>query len=180
MKRLLPFVLLLWVAFAILSCEKETLLIIDQTSLEFPDAGGTSTIALTANKPWTASSDQSWCSVSPASGEDVSGSKINIRCDANPDYDGRNCTITFTCEEKVTVVSVSQSNASGLFVTTPCYELSNEKHTLAVEVKANVEYEVNPEVEGIRYLGTMGVRTTTAGTTKASLRRVIMVDNYLI
>lgn len=180
MKRLFPFVLLITAAFAILSCEKETLLIIDQTSLAFPDTGGTSTIALTANKPWTASSDQSWCSVSPASGEDVSGSKINIRCDANPDYDGRNCTITFTCEEKVTVVSVSQSNASGLFVTTPCYELSNEKHTLAVEVKANVEYEVNPEVEGIRYLGTMGVRTTTAGTTKASLRRVIMVDNYLI
>ncbi|MBO4681769.1 MAG: hypothetical protein J5623_07690, partial [Clostridiales bacterium] len=64
-------------------------------------------------------------------------------------YDERKGTVTFTCEEKMVSVSVSQSNASGLFVTTDTYELSNEKHTLTVEVKANVEYEVTSEVDWI-------------------------------
>lgn len=126
----------------------------------FPDAGGSLSVVLTANKPWTARSDQSWCKVSPSSGEEASSSKVSISCEANPGYDERSCMVTFTCEEKTVAVSVSQSQATGLFVTTSEYALSNEKHTLTVEVKANVEYEVISEAEWIRYAGTKGLSTS--------------------
>lgn len=126
----------------------------------FPDAGGSLSVVLTANKPWTARSDQSWCKVSPSSGEEASSSKVSISCEANPGYDARSCTVTISCEEKTVAVSVSQSQATGLFVTTSEYALSNEKHTLTVEVKANVEYEVISESEWIRYAGTKGLSTS--------------------
>lgn len=146
--------------FLFAACEQETILSIDQTSISIPVSGGSATLQLTANKAWSAKSDQSWCRVSPSAGENASGTRITITCDANQGYDERKSTVTFTCEEKMVSVSVSQSNASGLFVTTDTYELSNEKHTLTVEVKANVEYEVTSEVDWIKYTGTKGLATS--------------------
>ncbi len=160
MKRLFPLFLLLITMFLFAACEQETILSIDQTSISIPVSGGSATLQLTANKVWSAKSDQSWCRVSPSAGENASGTRITITCDANQGYDERKSTVTFTCEEKMVSVSVSQSNASGLFVTTDTYELSNEKHTLTVEVKANVEYEVTSEVDWIKYTGTKGLATS--------------------
>ena len=160
MKRLFTLVLFVSATFAFISCETETILSVDQTAISFPDAGGSSSVVLTANKPWTACSDQSWCKVSPSGAEEASGTKISISCDANPGYDARSCTVTISCEEKTVAVSVSQSQATGLFVTTSEYALSNEKHTLTVEVKANVEYEVTSEAQWIRYAGTKGLSTS--------------------
>ena len=76
------------------SCEKETFLTVDQTSVSIPDTGGSQTIALTANKPWTASADQSWCKVSPSAGEEAASTRITITCDANTTYDARSATVT--------------------------------------------------------------------------------------
>ena len=96
MKRFLAALILVLLTVFV-SCEPETMLTIDQTSLSYTDAGGSQSITLTANKPWTASSNQSWCKVSPSGGEEATGSRIAISCDANTTYDARNATVTITC-----------------------------------------------------------------------------------
>lgn len=41
---------------------------VSPTSLNFTEGGGSQTITVSSNESWTATSDQSWCTVSPSSG----------------------------------------------------------------------------------------------------------------
>lgn len=79
MKQVLITVAFLAVLFC--GCEKETVLTLDQSSISFTDAGGSQTVSLTANKPWTVSTNQSWCKVSPSGGEEAASSRVTITCD---------------------------------------------------------------------------------------------------
>ena len=56
-------------------------------------------------------------------------------------------------------VTIKQSQLDGLFITTPEYNLSNEKQTLTVEVKSNIDFEVKSEADWITYIETKGLKT---------------------
>lgn len=75
---------------------------------------------------------------------------------ANDTYDNREAKITFnqTDGSLSETVVVRQSQTNGIFITTPEYDLSNEAHTLTVEVKANVEYEVTSQADWVKYVST--------------------------
>ena len=121
-------------------------------------------IVLTANKPWTASSDLAWCSVSPASGDEVSGSKVSIRCDANTTYDPRTCTITIQCAELTKTLSVTQATNQGLLVSPSTYDLTNAAQEITLEVKANVQFEVVIDAvcaDWITLVSTKGLKANT-------------------
>ena len=249
MKRAFIFLLSLTAGMLLASCEQPTMLSVSQTALSFENGGGNQSVTLTANKVWTASSNQGWLRVSPSSGE--GNSTLSISCEGNTTYDTRTGTITIVSEELMQTISVTQaeglgllisqseynlsneaqtievivqanvqytvdidaacrdwikqnstkglssntvkfdiskneafdgregkiiikqsngslsatvvvkqSQTNGLFVSTPEYSLSNEKHTLTVEVKSNIEFEVKPEVDWIRYIGTKGLKTS--------------------
>lgn len=148
----------------LLSCEKETILSVDQTSINISDAGGSSTVSLTANKPWTASSNQSWCKVSPSSGEEATSSRITISCDPNTTYDTRNATVTFTCAEMTKQVSITQATNNGLLVSQTSYELTKAAQQLNIEVKANVKFSVEVDSgckDWVKYNTTKGLTTST-------------------
>ncbi len=163
MKRILASLVLVMLTL-LASCEKETLLTVDQTSLSFTDAGGSNTVSLTANKPWTASSNQSWCKVSPSGGEEAASSRITISCDANTTYDARNATVTFTCAEMTKTVSVSQATNNGLFVSQTSYELTKAAQQLIIQVQANVKFSVEVDnrcKDWVKYNSTKGLTTNT-------------------
>ena len=146
------------------SCEKETLLNIDQTTLSFTDVGGSQTISLTANKPWTASSNQSWCKISPSAGEDAASSRITITCDANTTYDSRNCSVSFTCAEKTATVNVGQATNNGLLVSQTSYELTKSAQQINIQVQANVKFSVEVDngcKDWVKYNTTKGLTTST-------------------
>ena len=163
MKRFaIAIIIILLIAFA--SCEPETMLTIDQTSISFTDAGGSQTVSLTANKPWTASSSQSWCKVSPSSGEEASSSRITISCDANTTYDARNATITIACAELTKTVSITQATNNGLLVSQTTYELTKAAQQLNIEVQANVKFSVDVDngcKDWVKYNSTKGLTTST-------------------
>lgn len=142
MRNLLSFVFTLAYVFTLLSCEKETELVIDQSVLSFTDAGGSQPLVLTANKPWTASPSQSWCKVSPSAGEEAASSRISITCDPNTTYEPRNCTIIFTCAELVKEISIQQNQVNGLFVNTPSFEVSSSGGKVNLDVLTNVPFDV--------------------------------------
>ena len=146
------------------SCEKETLLTVDQTSISFTDAGGSQTVTLTANKPWSASSTQSWCKVSPSSGEEAAGNRISISCEANTTYDARNCTVTFTCAEMTKSITVTQATNNGLQVSQTTFEVTKAAQQLNIEVKANVMFSVEVDSgckDWVKYNSTKGLTTST-------------------
>ena len=125
--------------FFLLSCEKETVFSLDQTSISLPDTGGSQTVTLTANKPWTANSNQSWCTVSPSAGEEAARSRITISCEANTTYDERSCTVTFSCAEMTGTIQVSQATNTGLLVSQSSYDLSNTEQQLQEGMSLHTE-----------------------------------------
>lgn len=161
MKRLFAIVFTLLV---FCGCEKETLLTVDQTSINISDAGGSQTVTLTTNKPWSVSSTQSWCKVSPSGGEEAAGSRISISCDANTTYDARTCTVTFTCAEITKSVTVSQATNNGLQVSQTTYEVTKAAQQLNIEVKANVKFSVEVDngcKDWVKYNTTKALTTST-------------------
>ncbi len=144
MKKLFALLLGLAACVMLCSCEKETILTVNQASLSFNNSGGSQTVNIVANKVWSASSNQSWCKVSPSSGDGSDNSNINlsVSCDANTTYDARTCTITITCEELTKTISVSQAEVKGLIISQTEYNLTNDAQTITVEVQANVQYTV--------------------------------------
>jgi|GEM_PF-4046420 len=161
MKRIATVLMLVMLAI-LAACEKETVLTVEQTSISIPDAGGSQTVSLTANKPWTVSTNQSWCKVSPSGGEEAASSRVTITCDANTSYDERNCTVTFTCAELTKTVSVTQATNNGLLVSQTSYELTKAAQQLNIEVKANVKFSVEIDADckdWITYNTTKGLTT---------------------
>ena len=89
--------------------------------------------------------------------------KVTFTISANESYDNREGKITFKQldGDLSQTVTIRQSQTNGLFITTPDYNLSNEAHTLSVEVKANVEFEVTSQTEWIKYVETKALTPST-------------------
>ena len=165
MKKIVSFVLAVAAGLMLLSsCEKETVLTVDQRSLSFTDAGGAQTVSLTANKVWSASAAQAWCKVSPSGGEEAAGSRITITCDANTSYDERSCAVTFTCAEQSVTVNVTQATNHGLVVGQTAFELTKAAQQIEIPVQANVKFSVEVAAackDWISYRTTKGLTTST-------------------
>lgn len=89
--------------------------------------------------------------------------KVTFTVAANTSYDNREGKIVFKQLDgnlSETVV-VRQSQINGLFITTPNYSLSNEAHTLSVEVKANVDFDVSSQADWITYVETKALKAST-------------------
>jgi len=145
MKRVLLILMMVIGCFLLASCEKETILTVNQTSLSFNNSGGSQTVNIIANKVWSSSSNQSWCKVSPSSGDgsDNNNFTLSVSCDANTTYDERTCTITVVCEELTKTITVTQAEGKGLIVSQTEYNITNEAQTISVEIQANVQYTVS-------------------------------------
>ena len=156
-------VTILYLCF-IMACEEETRLSIDQTAITVSETGGSQTVALTANKPWTACSNQSWCKVSPENGAEATAAHITISCDANTTFDARNCTVTITCAELEKSVSISQETNNGLMVSQTSYEVTNAAQQLIIPVQANVRFTVDIDngcEDWVKYNTTKGLTSST-------------------
>ena len=144
MKRVLLILTMVIACFLLASCEKETMLVVNVSSLSFDNNGGSQPINIVANKAWSASSTQGWCKVSPFSGDgsDNSNFTLSVSCDANATYDERSCTITIVCEELTSTITVTQAEGKGLFLSQTEYNLTNEAQTITLEVQSNIQYSV--------------------------------------
>ena len=83
------------------------MLSVSQTALSFENGGGNQSVTLTANKVWTASSNQGWLRISPSSGD--GNASLSVSCEANLTYDTRTGMITITSEELTQTISVTQA-----------------------------------------------------------------------
>lgn len=111
----------------------------------FESSGSSFTMTFTSVTDWTASTDQEWCSVSPASGKGGNCS-ITVTVADNETPDERNATLILrsgNVEERLMVV---QKQQDALTVTSQRIEVDAEGGDVTVEVKANItfEYSIDP------------------------------------
>ena len=111
-------------AYAAVQCAQSysNSLVVTPTSLTLPSAGGSETVSVragTASSSWTASSNQSWLSISPATGSG-SGATTNMTVTANSANETgspRTATVTITHGSSTATVIVTQSDNSDQCVT---------------------------------------------------------------
>ena len=165
MKQLI--VALMGVALCLIaSCVPKTELSVSRTSLTFDNKGGSQAVPVTANKIWSATPDQSWCKVTPFSGDGSSNSNVtlSVSCDPNTTYDSRSCTITVICEELTATIAVTQAEGTGLIVSQTDYSLNNEAQTVSVEVKSNVDYLVSVEGDATSWISVQSTKGLASNT----------------
>lgn len=139
-------------------------LIVSPKSLELTNAKQTIEIEVQKNVQYSVAIDnESSAWIKQGGTKALTTDKVSFTIEANTSYDNREGKITFKQLDgnlSETVV-VRQSQTNGLFITTPDYILSNEAHTLSVEVKANVEFDVTSQADWITYVETKALKAST-------------------
>lgn len=123
-------------------------LILDSDLPPIAAGGGSLTLRMSTNEPWTIeteaqeeSSDE-WfyvCPISGGSGENIS---VTLRVDENKTYIGRSFRLTVRTVSLEKSLTVTQVKRNAIIVGENRYELTSEEQTLTVEIQSNVEYEV--------------------------------------
>ena len=118
-----------------------------------PQQGGTVKVSFTTTSDWTASlvntRAESWITVSPTSGP-KGEHEITITTVANESYDERNATIVLKCGTVSKNIVVSQKQKDALTVTSSKYEVDSKGGNINIEVKANIDFEVEVKADWIK------------------------------
>lgn len=142
-------------ALFLLSCEEETIFRFDSSTepeyIPSNDEGGDlnnfTILRLYVNKPWVAKSNQSWCIVSPSSGD---GSdkwpEIFVSFDKNTTYEERCATVTIQCEEYVVTKDYIQYAAPYLNLPQAEYVITSDAQQVAIKIETTLkDYEIRIE-----------------------------------
>ena len=84
-------------------------ILVSPTTLEVDAAGGTASVDITSNAPWTVSvpSGTNWVTADATSGE--GNKKVTFTIAPNPDFEARSVEVTFTAQDKKATVKISQA-----------------------------------------------------------------------
>ena len=137
------------------------------TTLGFASEGGSITFTLTTSEAWTAQllNDRAadWCSIEPVSGA-AGSTEITVTTTANETPDDRSASIVIKAGSLSKSITVNQKQKNALTTTASKLVVSNEGGEVAIEVKANVDFEYAIEEsakEWIEYKGTRALKTST-------------------
>lgn len=115
--------------------------------------GGTVSISFTTTADWTASlvntRAESWITVTPNSGS-KGKNEITITATTNETYDERNATVVLKCGSDSKNIVVTQKQKDALTVTSSKYEVASKGGNISVEVKANINFEVEVRADWIK------------------------------
>ena len=143
-KYLSPLVLLLLVV--LFSCSKSETdvtpeLMVAKEELTIAKSGGTTLLAIKSNVPWSVTSSQSWCTLTPSSGE--AGTKqISVAITDNSTYDTREAMITITAGSVSKQVKVTQELTNLLVVKKSEYDVPAAGGDIAVELQTTADHQI--------------------------------------
>lgn len=114
--------------------------------LSFTNAGGDQSISFTTNENWTlnianTTSGATWCTASTSSGTKGSVS-VKFTVTENTDYENRSVSVTIKAGTASKTFTITQKSADALLVTTDKYEVGQKGGTIEIEVKANIDYQM--------------------------------------
>lgn len=115
--------------------------------------GGTVSVSFTTTADWTASlintRAEGWITVTPNSGT-KGKNEITITATTNETYDERNATVVLKCGSASKNIVVTQKQKDALTVTSSKYEVDSKGGNISVEVKANINFEVEIKADWIK------------------------------
>lgn len=91
-------------------------LVVSTDAMSLSKAGETKAMHIKTNVSWSVTASESWCTVSPASGEGTGTIKIEVTAPANTATDERTATLTITAGNISEQVTVTQVAADGLIL----------------------------------------------------------------
>lgn len=114
--------------------------------LSYTSAKGEKSISFTTNEDWTLSiaatpSGDTWCTASATSGA-KGNANVKFTVTENTSYDDRSVSVTIKSGTASKTFTITQKYVEALLLTTNKYELSNEGGSIEIEVKANIDYEM--------------------------------------
>lgn len=162
MRRFLAFTLFLAALF-LSGCKKEpSLSLSGPASLELSAGGGSSSASFTVNRDWTASTSDSWVSVSPSSGTASDGPvMVTVTASPNTTYEDRTATVTIRAEGLSQSITVRQPANLGVVIPTKSFEIASDARTVEVAVQSNVDYTVSVSAGWIKQTGTKALTSKT-------------------
>lgn len=171
MKRLIVLLSIVGMAIGLASCQKAPFITMTgPRSYTFAREGGSQSFSFSANRDWTVSSSESWCSVSPSSGTANEGSiTVTISVGENTTYDQRTCTLTIKVEDLTEFISVSQDAGFGLIVSPTKYNISKEEQIINIEVQRNVNYVVHIDDACASWIKSIETKGLTSETVSFSI-----------
>lgn len=124
--------------------EPKVEIISSEKELMFMENGGTTTIQFTSNVPWKATSNQSWCDVSPSSGE-IGTNALNITVTANTEYEERNAVVYIEYANLRKSIIVKQKQKDAIVLSSSKIEMNVKGGDIQIDVKSNISFEYEIE-----------------------------------
>ena len=142
-------------------------LTVDVSAVDFTTEGGQSYVSFKSSEAWNAylldDGDNSWCSVSPTSGE-AGKATICITATANKTTKERGTAIVIRAGKLSKTIKVVQMPTAALIVTPSKFELDCAATKIEIEVKSNINYQLAIEEsakEWIKHLETRAMNSST-------------------
>ena len=179
MKKILyPITLILVFCLILVGCkdEKEEEIIVQPSitinggsSYTIESKGGTVEVNFSSSKAWTASSGQSWCRVSPTSGQG-GNARLTITVDENTTTDERNASVTIHSSTVSANITITQKQKDALTVTSQKMEIDAWGGEIAIQVKANVAYTCEIESQAKDWIAITSSRAMTDSEIKLAIK----------
>ena len=115
---------------------------LDKTSFEVGTDGKTIELTFTTNAPWMIASNQSWCTLSTANGDEGTHT-LTVTIDKNTSYDDRTATITLKAGSALETVTITQEKKYHLKVSYKASVVDYAGGTVSMTVQCNTQYEVS-------------------------------------
>ena len=114
--------------------------------INFPSSGGSKIIKFNCNVKWTMKVSETqgavtWCKVSQYAG-DAGSISLSVIVDENNSFSDRNVVLILQAGNVVKNVIVNQKQNNAITLTTDRFEVNNSGGTIDVEVKSNINYNV--------------------------------------
>ena len=119
---------------------------IESNGLSFGASAGDNSVSFTTNTNWTltvssTTSGTTWCTASATSGSKGSAT-VKFTVTENTEYDDRSVSVTVKAGTASKTFKITQKGVDALLVTTSSYEVAQEGGSIEVEVKANIDYQL--------------------------------------
>ncbi len=139
-------------------------------TIEIPSLGASETIQFTTNYPWTASSSESWLSLSASEGN-AGKNSLTVMASLNEDIAAREAEVTIESGNLSKKITVRQGGFQTYVVPVKEYEIGRNGGTLTIPVSANVDYTVKVAEECSSWLSIVKTKALTEYTIQVKVEK---------
>lgn len=132
-------------------------LVISTQSIAFTKDGGDKIIHIKTNVSWKVTSDQSWCTVTPSSGDETGTIKLTVNATENTTNDDRTATLTVTAGDLTEQVAVTQGLTNLLTVSEKSYDIATEGKEITITLQTTGDVAIAIDGSWISQLKTKAV-----------------------